>query len=96
MLIGMDNIECLLIDQTKVGKENEPQGLGRTLVGNTQSGKEGSVSVHFTSLGHNQLIYDQLNFMFFYNFSGDMSDTGLSSSVEEVQALDKMDSSLKK
>ena len=54
MLIGMDNIECLLVDETKVGKENEPlglhTGLGWTLAGNTQSGKERSVSVHFTSL----------------------------------------------
>ena len=100
MLIGMDNIECLLVDETKVGKENEPlglhTGLGWTLAGNTQSGKEGSVSVHFTSLGHNRLIHDQLNFMFSNDFCGDVSDTGQSLSVEDVQALDKMDSSVKR
>ena len=97
ILIGMDNIECLLVDDTRVGREDQPlglhTGLGWTLAGSRPSGNEGSAAIHFTSLGYN-LIHDQLNYMFSYDFCEAASDTDLSPSVENIQALNQMDSSV--
>ena len=99
ILIGMDNVECLLVDGTRVGRADQPlglhTGLGWKLAGSRPSGNEGSAAIHFTSLGYN-LIHDQLNYMFSYDFCEAASDTDLSPSVEDIQALNQMDSFVRK
>ena len=100
LLIGADNIQCLLVNETRVGKDEQPMGihtgLGWALSGGIRSGDGGSASVNFTSIG-NQLIHNQLERMFSLDFCGKKytDESDLAHSVDDVRALSKMKSSTK-
>jgi len=101
ILVGVDNIQCLLIKETKVGREDQPlgihTGLGWALAGNVGTSKGGKAGINFTSIG-NQMIYTQLEQMFSLDFCAEKPaiDTELSMSVEDACALRKMEDSVKK
>ena len=97
LLIGADHMQCLLVSETKVGKEGQPlgihTGLGWALAGNIGSGKCSTASVYFTSLGHS-LIHDQLECMFTLDFCERSDDSlDLAPSIEDSRALTAMESS---
>ena len=100
LLIGADNIQCLLVNETRVGKDEQPMGihtdLGWALSGGIRSGDGGSASVNFTSIG-NQLIHNQLERMFSLDFCSEKytDESDLAHSVDDVRALSKMKSSTK-
>ena len=100
LLIGADNIQCLLVNETRVGKDEQPMGihtgLGWALSGGIRSGDGGSASVNFTSIG-NQLIHNQLERMFSLDFCGEKytDESDLAHSVDDVRDLSKMKSSTK-
>ena len=100
MLIGVDNIQCLLVNETRVGKDKQPMGthtdLRWALSGGIRSDDGGSASVNFTSIG-NQLIHNQLERMFSLDFCDEKytDESDLAHSVDDDRTLSKIKSSTK-